>query len=123
MNIGDSCLLAKMRSCWISFPPTSEGVDFCAGMGDFPQVKQVVKQIAEIRIGSQCRAYLNGFVKEGERYQVDKTGEDEIRLRRMVVKEEFGPAVQLIRRGGHTILKGDRVVTLDDMRKALEEFP
>ena len=92
-------------------------------MVDFPQVKQVEKLIAEIRIGSQCRAYLNGFVKEGERYQVDKTGEDEIRLRRMVVKEEFGPAVQLIRWGGHTILKGDRVVTLDDMRKALEEFP
>ena len=42
---------------------------------------------AAIRIGARSRCYLAGFARVGEIYQVDMPNPDEIRLRRMTIKE------------------------------------
>ena len=94
-------------------------LDLQREMGDFPPMKQV----SEIRIGSRCRAYLNGFAREGERYQVDKPGPDEIRLRRMVVKETKAPKARIVVVNGVKYLTNGRTMTQADTEAALADFP
>jgi hypothetical protein len=64
---------------------------------------------------------LNGLVKPGERYEVEKVSDNELRFHLLLRAES--PRPRLIKRNGRTLLTGGRVLTQADVDKALEAFP
>lgn len=64
---------------------------------------------------------LNGLVEPGQRYEVERISDTELRFRRLVVSER-APA-RIIREGKRTRLVSDRVLTREEVARELEEFP
>jgi hypothetical protein len=64
---------------------------------------------------------LNGLVKPGERYEVQKVSDLELRFRLLVPANR--PRPHLIKRGGRTVLTGAGRLTQEQVDRAMDEFP
>ena len=64
---------------------------------------------------------LTGFVKPGERYQVEKLSEQELRFRLLVPARRLRP--HFVKRDGLTLLAGGGRLTRMEVDRALEEYP
>ena len=95
------------------------GVDFGVRNGDISHMRTD----AAIRIGARSRCYLAGFAREGEVYRVDMPNPDEIRLRRMTVKEPKKHAFKIVMENGRPVVRGGPIVTPEMVAKVLEDFP
>ncbi len=96
----------------------SFGFEGSAKTWEIPTVSDpVTTQIdAKYRPGS-----LNGLVKPGQIFQVDKVSDTELRFRLLVVAE--APRPRLEKRNYGTVLVSDKILTHEDVQRALEEFP
>ena len=89
----------------------------CGLGGIFPAVQAI-----ETRIDERCRpGALTGLVEPGQRYRVERVGENELRFRRMVLAQGLAPAV-LTRRQGRTV-GVCAPVSREAIAAALAEFP
>ncbi len=73
-------------------------------------------------IDDGCRSgALDGLVKPGQAYEVEKLSDRELRFRLIEVSER-SPA-RVVKRGKRTLLTSDRVLTQEEVDQALEDFP
>ena len=79
-------------------------------------------QVLTTKIDDRYRpGALNGLVEPGQRYQVERISDTELRFRRLVVAE--APPCRLERRADGLVLVSDKVLTQAEVDKVLEEFP
>jgi hypothetical protein len=60
-------------------------------------------------------------VKPRTKFAYSNDGNGTVQLRELV--EAQAPRARLVRRNGRTYLESDKVITNEDVRKALEDFP
>ena len=81
-----------------------------------------VVQVLTTKIDDRYRpGALNGLVEPGQRYQVERISDTELRFRLLVVSER--PPATIVREGDLLVLDSDRVLTQAEVDKALEDFP
>jgi hypothetical protein len=92
-----------------------------------PKVKQceipTTSATTEIKVDEKCRARLEKFVRPGERYSVEFLRPGEIVLRKLAPVESKPSKARVVSIGGRKYLTNDRVMTNEDVRKALADEP